>query len=146
MAADAKVSPNQSLYIQNLPDKFQKDDLRRTLYTLFSPYGTVIDVTAMKTSKMRGQAHVLFKDVQTANQAMRACQGQEFFGRQMVCSAESNQTREGQSLTRDSAYRTPGTAPTLSQNLQARSANRRSNKKHKSSSQVLQRAFQRHPG
>lgn len=84
MAAAQSLPPNQSLYIQNLPDKFQKDDLRRSLYMLFSTYGPVLDVTAMKTAKMRGQAHVLFRDVQSASQAMKTCQGQEFFGRQMV--------------------------------------------------------------
>lgn len=34
---------------------------------------------------MRGQAHVTFRDIQTATQAMRALQGFEFFGREMVC-------------------------------------------------------------
>lgn len=87
MAADQKKSPNQSLYIQNLPDKFQKDDIRRALYMLFATYGPVLDVTAMKGKTMRGQAHVLFRDVQSANQAMRACQGIEFFGRGMVGAA-----------------------------------------------------------
>lgn len=38
----------------------------------------------MKTSKMRGQAHIVFKDVQASTQAMRALQGFEFFGKQMV--------------------------------------------------------------
>lgn len=79
------IPPNQSLYIQNLPEKLQKEDLKRALYMLFSPYGPVVDITALKTAKMRGQAHVLFRDVQTANQAMRQCQGYDFFGREMVC-------------------------------------------------------------
>ena len=78
------VPPNQSLYIQNLPEKLQKDDLRRELYMLFSTYGPVFDVVALKTKSMRGQAHVLFRDVQSATQAMRACQGFEFSGREMV--------------------------------------------------------------
>jgi len=32
---------------------------------------------------MRGQAHVVFRDIQTATQAMRALQGFEFFGFEM---------------------------------------------------------------
>ena len=88
-AADSqRLPPNQSLYIQNLPEKLQKDDLRRALYMLFSTYGPVLDVTALKTRKMRGQAHILFKDVQSATQAMRSCQGFDFFGREMVCTLE----------------------------------------------------------
>ena len=73
------------LYITNLPSsKIQKYDLRLSLYTLFSTYGPVLDVVAMKTMKMRGQAHVVFRDAQTATQAMRALQGFEFFGYEMV--------------------------------------------------------------
>ena len=73
------------LYCTNLPDKLRKYDLRLSLYTLFSTYGTVLDVVAMKTEKMRGQAHIVFKDIQTSTQAMRALQGFDFFGKEMVC-------------------------------------------------------------
>lgn len=76
-------APNQTLYCTNLPDKMRKADLRLSLYTLFSTYGTVLDVVAMKTEKMRGQAHVVFKDVQSSTQAMRALQGFDFFGKEM---------------------------------------------------------------
>ncbi|PKY04012.1 RNA binding domain protein [Aspergillus campestris IBT 28561] len=75
--------PSQTLYCTNLPDKLRKYDLRLSLYTLFSTYGVVLDVVAMKTQKMRGQAHIVFKDVQSSTQAMRALQGFEFFGKQM---------------------------------------------------------------
>lgn len=34
---------------------------------------------------MRGQAHVTFKDIQCASNAMRALNGFEFFGKPMVC-------------------------------------------------------------
>lgn len=84
-AVATNTPPNQSLYIQNLNEKLQKPDLKRNLYMLFLTYGPVIDITALKTSKMRGQAHVLFRDPQSATQAMRHCQGFEFFGREMVC-------------------------------------------------------------
>ncbi|PGG96631.1 hypothetical protein AJ79_09504 [Helicocarpus griseus UAMH5409] len=76
-------APNQTLYCTNLPDKLKKPDLRLALYTLFSTYGTVLDVVAMKTAKMRGQAHVVFRDIQASTQAMRALQGFEFFGKEM---------------------------------------------------------------
>ncbi|KAL8969372.1 MAG: hypothetical protein Q9183_002027 [Haloplaca sp. 2 TL-2023] len=79
--AATKSSP--SLYLKNLPDKLQKDDLRLSLYALFSTYGPVLDVVAMKTKSMRGQAHIVFRDVQASTQAMRALQGFEFFGKTM---------------------------------------------------------------
>jgi len=77
--------PNQTLYINNLPSaKLQKADLRISLYALFSTYGPVLDVVALKTTKMRGQAHIVFRDIQAATQAMRALQGFDFFGKEMV--------------------------------------------------------------
>jgi len=51
---------------------------------LFSTYGSVLDIVAHKTMKMRGQAHIVFKDVTTAAQAMRQLEGFVFFGKPMV--------------------------------------------------------------
>ena len=73
------------LYIRSLPDKMQKNDLKRSLYMLFATHGVVLDVIAMKTAKMRGQAHVVFRDIDSSTQAMRALQGFSFFGKEMVC-------------------------------------------------------------
>lgn len=88
-AAAPSARPNHTLYCSNLPDKLQKDDLKRALYMLFSVYGSILDIVALKTPKMRGQAHVLFRDVSSSTQAMRSLQGFEFFGKEMVCSSIS---------------------------------------------------------
>lgn len=74
----------RSLYCSNLPDKLQKDDLKRALYMLFSTYGPILDIVALKTPRMRGQAHVLFRDMAASTQAMERLQGHDFFGKQMV--------------------------------------------------------------
>ena len=76
--------PNQTLYVRNLNDKINKQDLRLSLYTLFTTYGVVIDVVASKTPKNRGQAFIAFRDVPSATQAMRALEGFNIFGREMV--------------------------------------------------------------
>lgn len=75
------LPPNQTLYITNLPSaKIQKEDLRTALYMLFSTYGPVLDVVALKTIKMRGQAFIVYRDIMTATQALRSLDGFEFFG------------------------------------------------------------------
>lgn len=51
---------------------------------LFSTYGPVLDVVAMKTMSMRGQAHIVFRDIHAATQAMRSLGGQQFLGRELV--------------------------------------------------------------
>lgn len=79
------IPPNQTLYVRGLPSaKIQKEDLRTALYMLFSTYGPVLDVVALKTSSMRGQAHIVYRDIQTATQAMRALDGFNFLGKEMV--------------------------------------------------------------
>lgn len=75
--------PNQTLYLTNLPEKIRKPDLRLSLYTLFATYGPVLDVIALRNNKMRGQAHVAFRDVQASTQAMRALQGFDLYGKEM---------------------------------------------------------------
>ncbi|EEU48546.1 uncharacterized protein NECHADRAFT_90073 [Fusarium vanettenii 77-13-4] len=78
------IPPNQTLYVTNLPSsKIQKADLRTALYMLFSTYGPVLDVVALKTMAMRGQAHIVFRDIQAATQAMRSLEGQTFLGREL---------------------------------------------------------------
>ncbi|CAI4216283.1 unnamed protein product [Parascedosporium putredinis] len=60
--------------------KIKKPDLRTALYLLFSTYGPVLDIVALKTMKMRGQAHIVYRDIQTSTQALRALNGFEFLG------------------------------------------------------------------
>lgn len=79
-----ETAPSQSLYVKNLNDSLSKQDLRTNLYLLFSTYGAVLDVVALKTQKMRGQAHIVYKDIATASQAMRETDGMEFFGKPMT--------------------------------------------------------------
>jgi len=98
--------PNQTLYLTNLPSaKIQKYDIRLSLYMLFSTYGPVLDVVAMKTQKMRGQAHITFRDIQTATQAMRSLQGFEFFGYKIQIQYAKNKSDTLAKL--DGTYRQP---------------------------------------
>lgn len=79
------IPPNQTLYVRNLPSaQIKKEDLRTALYMLFSTFGPVLDVVALKTTKMRGQAHIVYRDIQTSTQAMRALDGFNFLGLDMV--------------------------------------------------------------
>ncbi|KAK5101578.1 hypothetical protein LTR70_000695 [Exophiala xenobiotica] len=82
--------PNQTLYIKNLNDKINRDDLKRALYMLFSTYGPVLDVVTCRRSgkgkEMRGQAHICFRDIQTSTQAMRALQNFDLFGKDLEIS------------------------------------------------------------
>ncbi|EKX51485.1 hypothetical protein GUITHDRAFT_159319 [Guillardia theta CCMP2712] len=75
--------PNQTLYINNLNDKISKQVLRSELYVLCSQFGGVLDVVALKTGKMRGQAFVVFQQLTAASVALQKLQGFEFYGKPM---------------------------------------------------------------
>jgi len=79
----ALSQPNTTLYINNLNDKVNKEELRLQLYALFTTYGKVIDVVASKSPKMRGQAFLVFTDLAAATTAMRACEGMVFYDKPM---------------------------------------------------------------
>ena len=74
------TTPQQTLYVRNLKDKVNKDTLRRALYALFTKVGTVLDVSVPKRQATRGQAWVVFEDVETASKAKLALQGFNFMG------------------------------------------------------------------
>jgi len=57
--------------------------LRKGLFEIFSTYGEILGVYVKKTYKMKGQAFVAFKDLQSASEAMRCLQKSLFFGKQL---------------------------------------------------------------
>ncbi|KAF8609832.1 RNA-binding domain-containing protein [Ceratobasidium sp. AG-I] len=77
------AQPNKTLYIKNLNDQIKKEELKSQLYALFSPYGRILDVVAMKRPQMRGQAFVVFHDLAGATAAMRAWDGEVFYDKEM---------------------------------------------------------------
>lgn len=78
------AQPNTTLYINNLNDKINKEELRIQLHALFNTHGRIIDVVATKTPKMRGQAFLVFADLAGATSALRACEGMTFYDKPMV--------------------------------------------------------------
>ncbi|KAI1758911.1 RNA-binding domain-containing protein [Hypoxylon sp. FL1150] len=103
------VAPSQTLYVTNLPsNKINKADLKTALYMLFSTYGPVLDVVALKTMKMRGQAHIVFRDVQAATQAMRSLESFQFLGREMHVQYAKSKSDIIAKL--DGTYRLPGSS------------------------------------
>lgn len=78
------IRPNNTIYINNLNEKIKKDELKKSLYAIFSQFGQIIDIVALKTLKMRGQAFVIFKEIQSSTNALRSMQGFPFYDKPMV--------------------------------------------------------------
>ncbi|KAF2644358.1 U2 small nuclear ribonucleoprotein B [Massarina eburnea CBS 473.64] len=108
--------PSQTLYVRNLPDKLSKDDLRRNLYMLFATYGVILDIVALKTPRMRGQAHVVFRDTDSSTQAMRALDGFNFFGKDITIYYGKGRSNVIPKLA--GTFTVPGIEPGLARGLQ----------------------------
>uniref|UniRef100_A0A8D3BHQ5 Small nuclear ribonucleoprotein polypeptide B2 n=1 Tax=Scophthalmus maximus TaxID=52904 RepID=A0A8D3BHQ5_SCOMX len=77
------IRPNHTIYVNNINDKVKKEELKRSLYALFSQFGQIVDIVAMKTAKMRGQAFVVFKELAASTNALRQLQGFPFYNKPM---------------------------------------------------------------
>ncbi|RUS34667.1 hypothetical protein BC938DRAFT_479223 [Jimgerdemannia flammicorona] len=62
----ASIPPNQTIYIRNLSEKIKKEELKRSVYALFSAYGRILDIVALKTIRMHGQAWIVFREITSA--------------------------------------------------------------------------------
>jgi len=77
------VRPNHTIYINNLNEKVKKDEMKKALYAIFSQFGQILDIVALKSLKMRGQAFVIFKELGSATNALRSMQGFPFYDKPM---------------------------------------------------------------
>lgn len=68
------------LYLLNDPTI----ELRSALYALCLPFGRVLSVVAMRSDRLRGSAHVCFRDLSSATTALRQLNGFIFYGRPLV--------------------------------------------------------------
>jgi len=96
--------PCHTIYVNNLNDKVKKLELIRSLYSLFSSYGMVIDIMVSKTPKLRGQAFLTFKEIADASTAMRRLQGFPFYDKPMKIAFAK---RESTIITQAKKYQAP---------------------------------------
>ncbi|GAA5802105.1 hypothetical protein EDC94DRAFT_609704 [Helicostylum pulchrum] len=75
------IDPNQTLYITNISGRITVEELKSSLYGLFSTYGPILDITAKKTQTMREQAFIVYNNVASATTAKRSLNGFTFFDR-----------------------------------------------------------------
>lgn len=67
-------------------------ELKKSLYAIFSQFGQILDILVSRTLKMKGQAFVIFKEINSASSALRSMQGFPFYDKPMVWSVTLNIT------------------------------------------------------
>ncbi|KAF2568159.1 hypothetical protein F2Q68_00023635 [Brassica cretica] len=77
--AGSEVTPNQTIYINNLNEKVKLDELKKSLNTVFSRFGKIVEVLAFKTLKHKGQAWVVFDNPESASNAISEMNGYRFY-------------------------------------------------------------------
>jgi RNA recognition motif-containing protein len=78
------VTPNPTVYVKNLDWKLKKNLLKRGLYVLFSRYGKVVEIIALRRDGLRGQAFVIMQDVPSATAVIAHLSGYSFFGKDLI--------------------------------------------------------------
>ena len=78
-----QVEPNNTLYIKNIDWKVKKNLVKRALYALFTRHGKVLEVIVSRKDGLRGQAFVIFDDVEAATVAMQKEQNFVFFDKEL---------------------------------------------------------------
>lgn len=96
------LQPNPTLYLKNIDWKVKKPLLRRALYSLFTRHGKVHEVIVLRREGLRGQAWIIFDDVQAAAAALQAEQGFTLFGKDLVI--EFAKTPSDRISRRDGTY------------------------------------------
>ena len=84
MTLSSSSTASNTIYLRNIPDSVSKNQLKQSLYELSSEYGVVIDIVALKTERMRGQAFVVFRDEVVASRALQGLDGFSFYGNKLV--------------------------------------------------------------
>ncbi|RUP47735.1 RNA-binding domain-containing protein [Jimgerdemannia flammicorona] len=78
------MTPNCTLYINNLNEKVKIPALKKTLENVFKQYGEIIDISAHGNFHRRGQAFVIFKDEESATRALKEVQHFVLYSKPMV--------------------------------------------------------------
>eukprot|EP00823_Brevimastigomonas_motovehiculus_P003748 TRINITY_DN232_c0_g3_i1.p1 TRINITY_DN232_c0_g3~~TRINITY_DN232_c0_g3_i1.p1 ORF type:complete len:193 (-),score=62.96 TRINITY_DN232_c0_g3_i1:470-991(-) len=82
-SSSQNVGPNQTLYISNLNEKVKLPELKKSLYHVFSQFGNIVSIEAKKTYKLRGQAWIIFEDLNGAQKAAKEMQSFNFYDKPM---------------------------------------------------------------
>ncbi|CUM57262.1 RNA recognition motif RRM, RBD, or RNP domain-containing protein [Debaryomyces fabryi] len=71
----------ETVYVNNLNDKVSLNKIKGELENVFQKYGKIIQITAHKNLKMKGQAFVTFENKAASRAAIDGLQEHEMFGR-----------------------------------------------------------------
>lgn len=75
--------PNQTIYVNNISEKIKIPSLLTELKAIFNQFGKIVEIQAKKNLRMRGQAFIIFEDIESAKKAVNSMQGFPFHDKKM---------------------------------------------------------------
>lgn len=79
----ADNAPKFTIYINNLNDSIKIVPMKQSLHAAFSQFGPIVDVVMRKSFRLRGQAFIIFREIESAAKALRTMQGFPFYDKPM---------------------------------------------------------------
>jgi RNA recognition motif-containing protein len=70
--------------VRNLEERVKIDELKDALSEIFSEYGEVLEIVAKRNLKAKGQAFIVFDNVESAQRAIEEVNGFDLLGKPMV--------------------------------------------------------------
>lgn len=70
--------------MRNLEERLKIDEIKAALNELFSDYGKILDIVAKRNLRAKGQAFVVFDNVESASRAIEEVNGFNLVGKPMV--------------------------------------------------------------
>jgi len=78
-----ELPPNNTIYLNNLTEKVKIPALIIELRAIFNQFGNILEIQAKKNLRMRGQAFIVFDNVESAKKAVSSMQGFPFHSKKM---------------------------------------------------------------
>lgn len=75
--------PNQTIYVNNISEKIKIESLKNELKAIFNQFGKIVEIQAKKNLRMRGQAFIVFEEIDSAKKAVTSMQGFPFHDKKM---------------------------------------------------------------
>lgn len=72
MSEDQIERVSNTLYVSKISDKVSVNKIILNVFAAFSPYGTILDISAHHGLKRRGQAWVTYESIESASKAKKA--------------------------------------------------------------------------
>ena len=78
-----KIAVNNTLYINNLNEKININELKHELLELLLKYGKIFEIRMSKSLKLKGQAFITFENINDSKKALNELNGYELFGKKL---------------------------------------------------------------